>query len=404
MVILKILIGIANLIYCLFKLLPVKDKVVMISRQSNEVNSDFRLLGDELEKKGHEVVYLCRTLEGGANSGLMTRIGYAFHMIRQMYHLATSKVAVIDSYCPTVSILRQRKSLTVVQIWHSIGTMKSFGRQIFGKQEASNERLADVMGMHRHYTFACAAGKAYAADLAAGFGIPEDMIRIFTLPRVDLLKSEKYEAEIREKIFADYPMLDTGSAAAEAGAGKADASAGEVGAGIAESSAGEAGRKLNVVYAPTFRKDESGLAAAFKALVDSMDLDRYNLIVKLHPLSKVTVEDPRVIIDRKYSTFDMLFVADKLISDYSCVVYEAGVRDIPLYFYNFDMDNYDTVRGFNIDYSTLPGYTSGDPAELAADLDKPYDMEYFRQFMHKYVENTDDCALKLANELDKYMH
>ena len=376
MFILKFAIAIANFIYMFFKLLPVKDKVVMISRQSNQVNSDFKLLGDELEKMGHQVVYMCRTLEGGANSGLGTRISYAFHMISQMHQLATSRACVIDSYCPTVSILKQRPSLTVVQIWHSIGTMKSFGRQIFGKEEASNAKLADVMGMHKHYTFACAAGQAYAADLAGGFGIPVDMIRIFTLPRVDLLKSKKYEAEIRQKILTDYPMLDP---------------------------SGEGKGKVNVVYAPTFRKDESGFADAFRALADSMDLDRYNLIVKPHPLSKVEVDDPRVIIDRKYSTFDMLFVAEKLISDYSCVVYEAGVRDIPLYFYNYDMNKYDDVRGFNIDYSTLPGYTSGDPAELAEDLGKPYDMEYFHEFMNKYVENTEDCALKLAEEIDKYM-
>lgn len=379
MFILKFAIAIANFIYMFFKLLPVKDKVVMISRQSNEVNSDFKLLGAELEKMGHEVVYMCRTLEGGANSGLGTRISYALHMISQMHQLATSRACVIDSYCPTVSILKQRPSLTVVQIWHSIGTMKSFGRQIFGKEEASNAKLADVMGMHKHYTFACAAGRAYAADLAGGFGIPEDMIRIFTLPRVDILKSKEYEAQIKDKIFQDYPMLDT----EDGGAGHG---------------------KINVVYAPTFRKDESDFAEAFKALADSIDLDKYNLIVKLHPLSKVTVEDPRVIIDRKYTTFDMLFIADKLISDYSCVVYEAGVRDIPLYFYNYDMDKYDTVRGFNIDYSTLPGYTEGDPKKLAEDLGKPYDMEYFREFMHKYVENTDDCALKLAQEIDRCMH
>ena len=99
----------------------------------------------------------------------------------------------------------------------------------------------------------------------------------------------------------------------------------------------------------------------------------------------------------------MLFIGDKLISDYSCVVYEAGVRDIPLYFYNFDMENYDDVRGFDIDYRTLPGYTDRDPVKLVEDLDKPYDMEYFKEFIHKYVANTDHCALKLAQEVDRYM-
>ena len=374
MIILEIFIAIANFIYLFFKLLPVKDKVVMISRQSNEVNSDFRLLGNELEKMGHKVVYMCRTLEGGANSGIMTRISYAFHMIAQMYQLATSKVAIIDSYCPTVSILKQRKSLTVIQIWHSIGTMKSFGYNIFGKTEASDARLAKTMRMHRNYTFAITAGEASKKGLALGFNIPMEKMKLFTLPRVDILKDPEYEKEIREKIFKDYPVLK---------------------------------EKPNVIYAPTFRKDESEFTEAFRGLVEAFDFDRYNLVVKLHPLSKVTLEgqddNPNLIIDRKYSTFDMIFVADKMISDYSCVVYEAGVRDIPLYFYNFDMENYDDVRGFDIDYRTLPGYTERDPKALCEDLDRPYDMEYFREFIHKYVTNTDHCALKLAQEVDRYM-
>ena len=374
MIILKIAIAIANFIYLFFKTLPVKDKVVMISRQSNEISTDFRLLGEKLEEQGHQVVYLCRTLEGGAKSSMSTRISYGLHMFTQMYHLATSKVAVIDSYCPTVSILKQRKSLTVIQIWHSIGTMKSFGYNIFGKEEASDAELARTMRMHRNYTFACTAGEASKKYLALGFDIPIEKMRLFTLPRVDLLKDKSYEAEIREKIYADYPILKD---------------------------------KPNVIYAPTFRKDEKEFVKAFEALVEAFDFDRYNLIVKLHPLSKAEVKgqegNASLIIDSKYSTFDMLFIADKMISDYSCVVYEAGVRDIPLYFYNFDMENYEDVRGFDIDYRTLPGYTERDPVKLAEDLDKPYDMDYLREFIHKYVANTDDCALKLAQEIDKYM-
>ena len=374
MVILKILIAIANFIYLFFKLLPTKDKVVMISRQSNEVNTDFRLLGDKLEERGHRVVYLCRTLDGGANSGIGTRISYGLHMFTQMYHLATSKVAIIDSYCPAVSILKQKKTLTVIQIWHSIGTMKSFGYNIFGKAEASDARLARTMRMHRNYTFACTAGEASRKYLALGFDIPIEKMRLFTLPRVDLLMDKGYEKEMQLKIYADYPVLR---------------------------------EKPNVIYAPTFRKDESDFESAFRSLVEAFDFNKYNLVVKLHPLSKVELrgqdENPNLIIDRKYSTFDMLFIADKMISDYSCVVYEAGVRDIPLYFYNFDMENYDDVRGFDIDYRTLPGYTERDPVKLVEDLDKPYDMEYFREFIHKYVANTEDCAGKLAAEVDKHM-
>ena len=66
----------------------------MISRQSNEVNDDFKLLGDELLKNGVKVVYLGRTLDGGVNSTFFTKISYGFHLFTQMYHLATSRVCL----------------------------------------------------------------------------------------------------------------------------------------------------------------------------------------------------------------------------------------------------------------------------------------------------------------------
>ena len=91
----KIFICFMNIVYVFLKLLPTKNKITMISRQSNKINVDFKLLKKELEKK-HEVVCLCKTLDGGINSTFPTKIKYVFHMFRQMYHLATSKVCLLD--------------------------------------------------------------------------------------------------------------------------------------------------------------------------------------------------------------------------------------------------------------------------------------------------------------------
>ena len=167
-IILRIMIPCLNIIYFFMKLLPCQDKIVMISRQSNEVNLDFRLLGNALNKK-HKVIYLCKTLDGGVRSKLKARINYFFHMFRQMYHLATSKVCILDSYCPTVSVLRHKKRLTIVQIWHSVGTMKKFGYTVLGKKEASNMEIAKIMKMHQNYSFICAASKNYVDHVSAGF-------------------------------------------------------------------------------------------------------------------------------------------------------------------------------------------------------------------------------------------
>ena len=369
LLILKIMIWVLNVVYLFYKLLPVRDKVVMISRQSDEVNEDFRLLGAELSKN-HQVIYLCKTLDGGVDSGFKTRLIYGFHIFKQMYHLASSRVCVLDSYSPVVSVLHHKKTLTIVQIWHSVGTLKRFGWQILGIGEGSSEEVARAMQMHNNYDVIYCASKTYMPDLAEGFNAQLGKFKIFTLPRIDLLKSEEYMKKTRERIFAKYPVMKD---------------------------------KPNVVYAPTFRKNESDFNKYFNELVDVFDFEKYNLVVKLHPLSKVEANNNKVIFDKSFSSFEMLSVADKLISDYSCVVYEAGVIDIPLYFYNYDADVYDNVRGLTIDYNQLPGYKEQTAQALVDSLELPYDMDYLRKYIKKYVTNTDNCALKMANDIEGYM-
>lgn len=338
----------------------------MISRQSNEVNDDFRLLGKELEKRDYKIVYLCRTLDGGVNSTLFTKISYGFHLFTQMYHMATSEFCVLDTYCLVASILKHKKNLKIVQIWHSIGTLKQFGWQILERAEGSNPEIAKTMKMHKNYDVVYCAGEAYKEVLAEGFNMSPEKFHICTLPRIDLLKDDEYQKDIKQKIYAEYPILK---------------------------------EKINVVYAPTFRKDESEFNEYFNQLVDEFNFEKYNLIVKLHPLSKVTVDDKRVVFDTAFSTFEMISIADKFISDYSCVVYEAGVKEVPLYFYNYDMSNYENVRSLTIDYNDLPGYKAQSAKELVKCLDMPYDLEYLKSYINKYVENTDACAEKMAEDI-----
>ncbi|MBR1417297.1 MAG: CDP-glycerol glycerophosphotransferase family protein [Bacilli bacterium] len=368
-VVIKIFILVLNFIYFFIKLLPTQNKVVMISRQSNKVNTDFKLLGKKLKDK-YKVVYLCKTLEGGIKSKWSVRIKYFFHMFRQMYHLATSKVCILDTYCPTVSILRQKKSLTVIQMWHSVGTMKLFGYAVIDRGEGSNYKIADAMKMHKNYTFACAASDAYKDHLSRGFNIPKSMIKTFTLPRIDLLTDKKHEEKIKNKIYTKYPSLKD---------------------------------KPNIIFAPTFRKKEASFNRRLDELVKNFDFKKYNLIVKLHPLSKIKITNKKVLTAKEFSTFDMLFVADKLISDYSCIIYEAGVRNIPLYFYDYDLDYYKTIRGLAIDYNELPGYKCDNAKDLVKSFEKEYDYAYLKKFINKYVENRVNCTEKLVKEIERYM-
>ncbi len=356
-----------NFVYLFFKLLKSRRKVVMISRQSNNISSDFRMLGEELKSKHNlEVVYLCRTLDGGVDSTIFTKISYGFHMFTQMYHLATSSVCVLDSYSPVVSILNHKKNLKIVQIWHSIGVMKKFGWQIIGNQEGSSETIAKLMKMHRNYDVIYCAGEECKQVLIEGFNADASKMRVFPLPRVDLLKDKEYNAETKAKIYEKYPQLK---------------------------------EKETVLYAPTFRKNEEGFNDSFKKLVDSFDFEKYNLVVKLHPLTKVDFDESKVIADKEFSTFQMMSCADKFISDYSCMIYEAGIMGIPLYFYNYDMDLYENNRGLEIDYNILPGYKSGDAKSVVESLELPYDYEYHSRFINRMITNTENCTANMAADI-----
>ena len=368
-ILLKIMIPILNIIYTIFKVLPTQNKIVMISRQSNKINNDFLLIGKKLEKE-FKIVYLCKTLDGGVKSKTKHRILYGLHMFKQMFHLETSKVCILDSYCPTVSILNHKKKLTVIQMWHSIGTMKKFGWGILDRKEGSYSQIAKIMKMHNNYDIVYASSEAYKEHLSIGFNISTEKIKIFTLPRIDLLNNKKYLKEIRSKIYNFYPQLN---------------------------------KKKNVIYAPTFRKNESSFNKHLNELIKYFDFSKYNLILKLHPLSKLKIENKQIIIDKEFSTFEMLSIADKLISDYSCVIYEAGIMNIPLYFYNYDMNSYTVVRGLALDYNELPGYTENNAKNLVKCLEKEYDIKYMKKFINKYVENTINCTDKIVSDIKKYM-
>ena len=91
-VLLKIGIGILNIIYFFIKLFRTRNKITLISRQSNKPSVDFKMLESKLSKK-YEVVVLCKMID----NGLKNKIKYFFHIFRQMYHIATSKVVILDT-------------------------------------------------------------------------------------------------------------------------------------------------------------------------------------------------------------------------------------------------------------------------------------------------------------------
>ena len=321
-----------NGIYSIFKLFPVKKKITYISRQSNVLPVDFDLVIREMKRRHPE--YQQVTLIKMIGKSLPEKIGYCFHMFRQMYHIATSEMVVLDTYCIAVSVLHQRKSLVVIQMWHALGAMKKFGYSILDKGEGTKRSLAEAMQMHKNYTYIFSSSEFCCRFFAEAFNASIDQMVVMPLPRLDLLFDPEHIANVKKKILSQYPRL-----------------------------------------APTFRKEggsfeEKELEAAAEKLAEAIDYERYNLVTKFHPLSGITLRNENVIQDKIFSTIDFCQMADAVILDYSAVVFEISMLGKPMYFYAFDYDSYMKSRDVYIDFKKyVPGIITGDTQKLMAAID-----------------------------------
>lgn len=354
---------ILNGIYAVIKLLPIEDKITLVSRQGNSPSLDISMLRDEIRRQSPatEVVCLCRKIGDGA----VEKIKYCFHLLRQMYHIGTSRAVAADSYCIGVSVLKQRKSVRIVQMWHALGALKKFGLSIAGKGgEGRDRRIAELMDMHANYTFILISSEKCREPYREAFGYGDESFRIASLPRVDAIFDEKFRERALKAIYDAYPAL--------------------------------AGKKT-VVYAPTFRKGKD-ISREIMGLAGALDMDKYVLVVKKHPLMEFSGDLGQVIEDDKFSTLEMLFAADYVVLDYSAVVFEAALMKKPLFFYNFDMDEYAGNRGFYLDYEKdMPGVVSPSPERIAKAIEEnEFDLEKIERFAGEYVRDRENCTFKLA--------
>lgn len=348
-------------VYFFLKLMPVNPKKsVFISRQSDSPTIEFKLIKDQVTAldKEQKIIMLTKTIKGT----LFGCIGYYFHLYAQMYHLATSKMCVLDSYCITVSVLRHKRSLKIIQIWHALGAIKQFGYQTLGKKMGRSDTLARFLDMHRNYDVIVCGSDAMKPVFAEAFGTNEEKVVSIGIPRIDYLLHN--HNKIRRRIYEAYPNLR--------------------------------GRKV-ILYAPTFRKDDSVYT---ESLVSEIDFENYCLIVKQHPIKKFGSDNQNILTCSKFTGLELLTAADFVVTDYSAISIEASILEKPVYFYLYDYEEYASENGVNIDFEKeMPGCIFSHAPELVQSIESGhYDISLIKRFKDKYVTNQKgNSAYLLAN-------
>lgn len=362
-IILKIVVIILKIIYIPIRLFKIQNKVTYISRQSNKESIDFKLIRKMVEDKYPDTknVVLTKKIE----KGIWDKLKYAIHMIAQMYHISTSKVVILDTYCIVASILKHKKDTKIIQIWHALSAVKKFGYQTIGKEAGSDRITAEIMCMHKNYDYVLAPSEITAKYYKEAFRVSDKQIKYIGMPRIDYILNK--DEDIKNKLYEKYPELK---------------------------------EKINILYVPTFRKKEK---IKIDELVEKIDTNKYNLIIKMHPLDMEAYKYKQkegIIYEKSFNTYDLLKVVDKIITDYSSLAMEVSLLNIPLYFYTYDIEEYKNTSGLNFEFNKeeIGMYQTTTVDDLLMKIEQNYDFEILERFRKKYISvDVNNCTERLVN-------
>ena len=333
------------------------NKVTFLSNRADRLTGNIKSVFFEMTKiDGIEINVLCK------KGGLETNLPNLFKFLK-LY--ATSSVVFVDDYYHFLSYLKKKDDVRLIQLWHACGAFKTFGFTRLGKKGGPKQTDPN----HRMYDYAIVSSKEIAKHYAEGFGLSDENVVATGIPRTDIFMDKEYEKNIQISFYERYPQLKN---------------------------------KKIMLFAPTFRGN--GQMSAYYPL-DAFDIEKayeglggeYAILIKLHPFCQERFEIPE-----KYSDFiidmseedelnDLLFVTDLLVTDYSSVIFEASLRDIPMMFYAFDLYDYISSRDFYYDFeSFVPGKIVFSENELIACVkNQDFEQEKVNGFKNKFFDDLD---------------
>ena len=353
--------------FYLFKPFRLKEnRITFISNRRNSISGNYESIYAELIKdKNIDIKTVLDTKESFISC------------FKYGYYLASSKVILIDDYIRSVYEIRKRKDNYLIQVWHACGAFKAFGFSRLSREGCWSQDSRS----HRTYDYCLVSSRKVAKHYAEAFGMNVDRVIATGVPRTDIFFDEAYKREIRAKIFSTYPMLKD---------------------------------KKVILFAPTFRgssKKEGNYPHYrfdYKKIFESFG-DEYRIIIKHHPHvnNKPVIEkeykDRVIDLSKNEELNELLFVTDILITDYSSVIFEAALLDIPMLFYAFDLDEYISRRGFYCEYlSFIPGKLVENMDEIIdALMVGDFEADKIIEFKKDFFDDLDGKSGKRASEFIK---
>lgn len=348
----------AKLGFHLFKPFGVKkNRIVFLSNRRDTISGNYEYIYDKLiDNKSLDI----RTV-------LDQKEGY-LSCFKYGYYMATAKVILVDDYVELLYKIPRREDNFLIQVWHACGAFKTFGFSRLGRPGGQKQKN----NAHRNYDFCTVSSSEICKYYAEGFGLSLEKVIPTGVPRTDIFFREDYKKTARNNFYGKYPTLK---------------------------------EKKVILFAPTFRGNGKKSGFYPENRFDFIKLyehfhGEYAIIIKHHPFVNNRVEIPEeyagkvIDMSENEELNDLLFVTDVLITDYSSVVFEASLLDIPMLFYSFDLQNYISTRGFYYEYdSFVPGKIVYNMDDLIESIEnKDFESDKIDAFKHKFFDELDGRA------------
>lgn len=313
-------------------LLPIRRRVVLATSHLAQIDGNLACVRAEMARRTPPipVTVFARRPE----RGMRGRLRMAINALAAGYHLATTRLFIVDDYFFPLYVIRPRAGTTVVQTWHACGAFKKFGYSTLEKEWGADEGLTSRVRIHSNYDLCLVSSRAAAPSYAEAFRQPlERFVSHLGIPRTDLLFGAARLARTSERIRSRYALRE--------------------------------GQRV-VLYAPTFRGDNL-IDARHPEGLDFRLLERvlgndHVFLVRLHPFVRsrlrIDADLARFVIDVSGhpEVNELLPLSDVLVTDYSSVIFEYALLGRPIAFFAPDHEAYERERGFYFDFRTgVPG-------------------------------------------------
>ncbi len=346
--------------YCIFlSFLPVKkQKIVFCNFNGNGYGCNPKYIAEELIRQNIEsdLVWLLNDVKQNLPHQIR-KVKYG--SFKALYELATAKVWIFNTR--NYKGIRKRKKQFYIQTWHGMVGIKQVEAKVEKYLSESYIKEAKYDGK---ITNLFLVNNTFTEELVKNTFWYDGEILNKGLPRNDIIHNPS--TQLKEKVYKYFGIsLD----------------------------------KKIVIYAPTFRKNESLDVYKFDynrviSCLSRLSNSEYVMLVRLHPnvvaKSKGLEYTDTIINASEYSDIqELLAVSDVAITDYSSIMFDFSMYGKKVFIFAKDIEEYKkNERNFEFELEELPFPFAETEEKLC------FNIEHFEE--RKYIEECEKFFDKIG--------